>query len=51
MGEVAPPAFQLTDRDKAILAQTDDDYHFQTWDDVKTIIGTTSQPIKSLELY
>lgn len=44
MGEAAPPVFHLTDRDKVILAQTDEEYHFQTWDEVKTIIGTTPQP-------
>ena len=37
-----PLAFHLTDRDKAILEQTDDQYHWLTWNDVKTIIGTVT---------
>lgn len=36
------PAFNLTARDKEILALTDEQYHLQTWDDLKTIIGTSS---------
>jgi len=40
MSKPEPPAFHLTDRDKAILGQTDEEYHFLTWDDLKTIIGT-----------
>lgn len=54
MGEaeaLPPPAFELTDRDKAILAQTDEEYHYLTWDETKSIIGTNRdvQPIRSLE--
>ncbi|KAF2431553.1 hypothetical protein EJ08DRAFT_180166 [Tothia fuscella] len=33
------PAFNLTERDREILSQTDEEYHLQTWDDLKEIIG------------
>lgn len=36
------PVFNLTARDKEILAQADEDYHLQSWDDLKTIIGTSA---------
>lgn len=36
------PAFNLTARDKEILSQTDEEYHLQTWDDLKTIIGSSA---------
>lgn len=36
------PAFNLTPRDKEILSQTDEEYHLQTWDDLKTIIGSSA---------
>jgi hypothetical protein len=36
------PAFNLTERDKEILSQTDEDYHLQTWDDLKAIIGSSA---------
>jgi hypothetical protein len=37
--EEAPP-FNLTDIDRAVLASTDEEFHLQTWEDLKTIIGT-----------
>jgi len=40
MGDAGLPAFERSDRVIAFLAQTDDDYHFLTWSDVKTIIST-----------
>ncbi|QDS69561.1 hypothetical protein FKW77_007937 [Venturia effusa] len=36
------PAFALTARDKEILSQTDEEYHLQTWDDLKTIIANNA---------
>ncbi|KAF7513205.1 hypothetical protein GJ744_010601 [Endocarpon pusillum] len=36
--EDAPP-FNLTDVDRAILASTDEEFHLQTWEDLKTIIA------------
>jgi hypothetical protein len=38
--EVETPVFHLTDRDKEILSMRDEDYHFQTWDELKIIICT-----------
>jgi hypothetical protein len=38
--EVTAPSFHLTDRDKEILSMTDDQYHLQTWDELKQIICT-----------
>ncbi|KIW04737.1 hypothetical protein, variant [Verruconis gallopava] len=37
--EVTAPVFHLTDRDKDILAMSDEDYHLQTWNDLKYIIS------------
>ncbi|KAF2398058.1 hypothetical protein EJ06DRAFT_532421 [Trichodelitschia bisporula] len=31
--------FERTDREKKILSQTDEEYHFLTWDDLKSIIA------------
>lgn len=39
------PDFNLTERDKEILSQTDEEYHVQTWDDLKVIVG--SEALKS----
>ncbi|RDI86815.1 hypothetical protein Vi05172_g3023 [Venturia inaequalis] len=36
------PAFNLTARDREILSQTDEEYHLQTWDDLKTIIANNA---------
>ncbi|TID23338.1 hypothetical protein E2P81_ATG02911 [Venturia nashicola] len=36
------PAFNLTARDKEVLSQTDEEYHLQTWDDLKTIIANNA---------
>lgn len=36
------PAFSLTTRDREILRQSDDEYHLQTWDDLKIIIGSSA---------
>jgi hypothetical protein len=38
--EITAPSFHLTDRDKEILSMTDDQYHLQTWDELKQIICT-----------
>lgn len=35
------PPFHLTDVDRAVLAQTDHQFHLQTWDDLKCIIGAS----------
>jgi hypothetical protein len=39
-GVEEPPPFNLTDIDRAVLASTDEEFHLQTWEDLKTIIGT-----------
>ncbi len=39
--ESEQPPFHLTDVDRAVLAQTDDQFHLQTWDDLKCIIGAS----------
>lgn len=31
--------FPLTDVDRWVLSQTDEEFHLQTWDDLKEIIG------------
>lgn len=36
--------FPLTDVDKWILSQTDEEFKMHDWDDLKTIIGTPLQP-------
>jgi len=35
-----PPPFNLTAIDRAVLASTDEEFHLQTWEDLKIIIGT-----------
>ena len=35
-----PPPFELNDTDRAVLAQTDDEFHYYTWEELKEIIGT-----------
>ena len=37
--EVKPLAFELNDKDREILAQTDEEFHFHTWEGLKEIIG------------
>jgi hypothetical protein len=44
------PAFNLTARDKEILSQSDEDYHLQTWDDLKSIIGSSALMYRTKEL-
>jgi hypothetical protein len=39
--EDAPP-FNLTAIDRAVLASTDEEFHLQTWEDLKIIIGTAA---------
>jgi hypothetical protein len=39
-GSEEPPPFNLTDIDRAVLASTDEEFHLQTWEDLKVIIGT-----------
>jgi hypothetical protein len=39
MGQEELDGIPLTERDKAILSQTDEEYHLFTWDDLKTTIG------------
>ena len=34
-----PPAFNLTDVDRQVLAQTDDEFILHNWEDLKAIIG------------
>ena len=33
-----PPPIFLTEVDKQVLAQTDEEFHYQTWEDLKQII-------------
>jgi hypothetical protein len=35
----APLPFNLTDLDRQILAQTDEEFHPHSWDELKQIIG------------
>lgn len=37
--EEAPPAFNLTDIDRHVLAQTDEEFVLHDWEDLKAIIG------------
>lgn len=41
INEHEQPPFHLTDVDRAVLAQTDDQFHLQTWTDLKCIIGAS----------
>jgi hypothetical protein len=34
-----PPAFNLTDLDRQLLAMTDDEFVHHDWEDIKDIIG------------
>jgi hypothetical protein len=43
-----PPPFNLTAIDRAVLASTDEEFHLQTWEDLKVIIGT-APPNKTTE--
>jgi hypothetical protein len=36
------PPFPLTDIDRWVLSQTDEEFHLQTWEDLKSIIGKRS---------
>lgn len=37
--EEEPPAFHLTDVDRAVLAQTDEEFIYHDWKDLQDIIG------------
>ncbi|GAA5230629.1 hypothetical protein GCM10025794_33870 [Massilia kyonggiensis] len=39
-----PPAFNLTDTDREVLAMTDDQFVPHDWDNLKDIIGMRSRP-------
>ena len=34
-----PLPFELNDTDRQVLAQTDEEFHLQTWEELKQIIG------------
>lgn len=36
--------FQLTDLDREILAQTDEEYKYHDWEELKELLGTKSTP-------
>lgn len=36
--------FHLTDVDRQVLAQTDEEFHLHTWDDLRQIICTRRTP-------
>jgi hypothetical protein len=38
-----PPPFELTDVDKWVLSQTDEEFHLHDWEELRTIIGDFSQ--------
>lgn len=40
--EEAP--FPLTEVDRWVLSQTDEEFHYHDWDDLKNIIGKTEHP-------
>ena len=40
--------FPLTDIDRWVLSQTDEEFHLQTWDELRVIIGKRS--VYSVEL-
>lgn len=44
-GDLETLPFELTDLDKQILAQTDEEYQPLSWEDVKRIIGRPAHPI------
>lgn len=44
----APLPFNLTDLDRQILAQTDEEFHPHSWDELKQIIGKS--PISSCKI-
>lgn len=37
--EEEPPAFHLTDVDRAVLAQTDEEFIYHDWKDLQDVIG------------
>lgn len=43
-----PPPFVLTDMDREVLSQTDDEFAFHDWDNLKDIIGTEKKKKKEL---
>jgi len=43
--EVKPLAFELNDKDREILAQTDEEFHFHTWEGLKEIIAENNLSI------
>lgn len=38
------PAFNLTEIDRQVLAQTDEEFVYHDWEDLKAIIGMSTQP-------
>ena len=45
-----PPAFNLTDLDRQLLTQTDEEYIPHDWEDLKAIIGRQFQSIVSFHV-
>jgi len=43
-----PPPFYLTDVDKWVLDQTDEEFHLQDWEELRTIIGGI--PVRGVEI-
>lgn len=44
-----PPAFNLTDTDREVLAMTDEQFVPHDWDNLKDIIGMRSRPYLVLD--
>jgi hypothetical protein len=42
------PAFNLTDVDRAVLAQTDEEFAYHGWEELKDIIGIYLPPFSSI---
>jgi hypothetical protein len=42
--EDEPPAFHLTETDRAVLAQTDEEFIYHDWKDLQDIIGAPIHP-------
>jgi hypothetical protein len=43
-GSEEPPPFNLTAVDRAVLASTDEEFHLQSWEDLRAIIGIYAPP-------
>jgi hypothetical protein len=42
MDTIDEPPFPISDADKRVLAQTDEEYRHHTWEDLQDIIGAIS---------